>query len=111
MSKVSFRTRQIDFNRSLPIVRYDSELFVELGEGAFVNRGAPTVPSGMEREEENVIHFETYRFSINECLYLIVVLRLIILVLGLVIRWNSRCRYTAIFALEVLFMYVGVHVV
>ncbi|CDS40647.1 enhancer of polycomb [Echinococcus multilocularis] len=57
MSKVSFRTRQIDFNRSLPIVRYDSDLFFELGEGAFVNRGAPTVPSGMEREEENEHHF------------------------------------------------------
>ncbi|VDM31292.1 unnamed protein product [Hydatigera taeniaeformis] len=57
MSKVSFRTRQIDFNRSLPVVRYDSELFFELGEGAFVNRGAPTVPSGMEREEENEHHF------------------------------------------------------
>ncbi|KAL5112486.1 hypothetical protein TcWFU_007306 [Taenia crassiceps] len=56
MSKVSFRTRQIDFNRSLPIVRYDSDLFFELGEGAFVNRGAPTVPSGMEREEENEQH-------------------------------------------------------
>nr|CDS15834.1 enhancer of polycomb [Echinococcus granulosus] len=57
MSKVSFRTRQIDFNRSLPIVRYDSDLFFELGEGAFVNRGAPAVPSGMEREEENEHHF------------------------------------------------------
>lgn len=54
MSKVSFRTRQIDFNRSLQIVKYDSEQYRELGEGAFVNRGAPTVPSGMEREEENV---------------------------------------------------------
>uniref|UniRef100_A0A5K3ERW4 Enhancer of polycomb-like protein n=1 Tax=Mesocestoides corti TaxID=53468 RepID=A0A5K3ERW4_MESCO len=57
MSKVSFRTRQIDFNRSLSIVRYDSDLFCELGEGAFVNRGTPTVPSGMEREEENEHHF------------------------------------------------------
>lgn len=66
MSKVSFRTRQIDFNRSLPIVRYDSDLFFELGEGAFVNRGAPTVPSGMEREEENVIPLETSLYFVNE---------------------------------------------
>ena len=74
MSKVSFRTRQIDFNRSLPIVRYDSELFFELGEGAFVNRGAPTVPSGMEREEENVMCSRTYHFYINEYRPMILVL-------------------------------------
>lgn len=54
MSKVSFRTRQIDYNRTLPIIRYDSQQYQELGEGAFVSRGVPTVPSGMEREEENV---------------------------------------------------------
>lgn len=67
MSKVSFRTRQIDYNRTLSIVKYDSEAFQELGEGSFVNRGAPTVPSGMEREEENVIKartsFRTYLFA------------------------------------------------
>ncbi|VUZ45951.1 unnamed protein product [Hymenolepis diminuta] len=57
MSKVSFRTRQIDYNRTLPIIRYDSQQYQELGEGAFVSRGVPTVPSGMEREEENEHHF------------------------------------------------------
>ncbi|KAL7062779.1 hypothetical protein AAHC03_0713 [Spirometra sp. Aus1] len=57
MSKVSFRTRQIDFNRPLPIVKYGSDMFFELGEGTFVGRGVPQVPSGMEREEENEHHF------------------------------------------------------
>ncbi|VDO08775.1 unnamed protein product [Rodentolepis nana] len=57
MSKVSFRTRQIDYNRTLSIIRYDSQQYQELGEGAFVSRGVPTVPSGMEREEENEHHF------------------------------------------------------
>lgn len=57
MSKVSFRTRQIDYNRTLPIIRYDSQQYQELGEGAFVSRGVPTIPSGMEREEENEHHF------------------------------------------------------
>lgn len=55
MSKVSFRARQIDFNKPLPILKHGSELFLEISENALVNRGVPQIPSGMEKEEENVI--------------------------------------------------------
>nr|AAX30244.1 SJCHGC02244 protein [Schistosoma japonicum] len=57
MSKVSFRARQIDFNKPLPILKHGSELFLEISENALVNRGVPQIPSGMEKEEENVIMF------------------------------------------------------
>ncbi|VDP88387.1 unnamed protein product [Schistosoma mattheei] len=57
MSKVSFRARQIDFNKPLPILKHGSELFLEISENALVNRGVPQIPSGMEKEEENVIKF------------------------------------------------------
>ncbi|VEL06791.1 unnamed protein product [Protopolystoma xenopodis] len=57
MSKVSFRARQIDFNKPLPILTFDSELFSEISENALVNRGVPQIPSGMEKDEENEHHF------------------------------------------------------
>nr|AAW27112.1 SJCHGC02245 protein [Schistosoma japonicum] len=57
MSKVSFRARQIDFNKPLPILKHGSELFLEISENALVNRGVPQIPSGMEKEEENEHHF------------------------------------------------------
>ncbi|TGZ67178.1 hypothetical protein CRM22_004955 [Opisthorchis felineus] len=57
MSKVSFRARQIDFNKPLPIVKDGSDILAEFSENAFVNRGVPQIPSGMEKEEENEHHF------------------------------------------------------
>lgn len=54
MSKVSFRARQIDFNKPLPIIKNENELLSELCENSMVNRGVPQIPSGMEKEEENV---------------------------------------------------------
>ncbi len=71
MSKVSFRARQIDYNRTLPIIRYGSEAYDELGEGAFVNRGAPTIPSGMEREEENVNVWDSFLYYAEFVVYFI----------------------------------------
>ncbi|KAH8861360.1 Enhancer of polycomb like [Schistosoma japonicum] len=69
MSKVSFRARQIDFNKPLPILKHGSELFLEISENALVNRGVPQIPSGMEKEEENVIMF---RLLCNITMYVIV---------------------------------------
>ncbi|KAL3320188.1 Enhancer of polycomb 2 [Cichlidogyrus casuarinus] len=57
MSKVSFRAKQIDFNKPLPIIRHDSELLAEISENALVSRGVPSLPSGMEKDEENEHHF------------------------------------------------------
>ncbi|CAL8106431.1 unnamed protein product [Calicophoron daubneyi] len=57
MSKVSFRARQIDFNKPLPILKDGSDLHAEFSETALVNRGVPQIPSGMEKEEENEHHF------------------------------------------------------
>ncbi|KAF6777429.1 hypothetical protein AHF37_03594 [Paragonimus kellicotti] len=57
MSKVSFRARQIDFNKPLPILKNGSDLLTEFTENALVNRGVPQIPSGMEKEEENEHHF------------------------------------------------------
>lgn len=54
MSKVSFRARQIDFNKPLPILKNGCDILTEFSENALVNRGVPQIPSGMEKEEENV---------------------------------------------------------
>ncbi|TPP58207.1 Enhancer of polycomb protein [Fasciola gigantica] len=57
MSKVSFRARQIDFNKPLPILKNGCDILTEFSENALVNRGVPQIPSGMEKEEENEHHF------------------------------------------------------
>ncbi|VDP87946.1 unnamed protein product [Echinostoma caproni] len=62
MSKVSFRARQIDFNKPLPILKNGSDLLTEFSENALVNRGVPQIPSGMEKEEENVNTIEILCF-------------------------------------------------
>lgn len=52
MSKLSFRARQLDATKPLPI--YRSEEIPDLPDYAAINRSVPQMPTGMEKEEECV---------------------------------------------------------
>ena len=52
MSKLSFRARALDANKSLPV--YHAEDVPDLPDIASVNRVVPQMPTGMEKEEETV---------------------------------------------------------
>lgn len=51
-SKLSFRSRQLDPSKPMPI--YRAEEVPDLGECTAISRGVPVLPSGMEKEEEGV---------------------------------------------------------
>lgn len=51
-SKLSFRSRQLDPSKPMPI--YRAEELPDLGECTAISRGVPVLPSGMEKEEEGV---------------------------------------------------------
>jgi hypothetical protein len=48
-----FRSRKIDLKRGLPIHRVWD--IADLDENSFINRAIPTVETGVEKEEEEVI--------------------------------------------------------
>ena len=52
MSKLSFRARALDANKSLPV--YHEKDVPDLPDIASVNRVVPQMPTGMEKEEESV---------------------------------------------------------
>lgn len=51
-TKLSFRSRQLDPSKPMPI--YRAEELPDLGECTAISRGVPVLPSGMEKEEEGV---------------------------------------------------------
>ncbi len=53
MSKLSFRARALDINKPLPIVRSEEEPDI-LNENVAISRSVPLMPTGMEKEEEEV---------------------------------------------------------
>lgn len=52
MSKLSFRARQPDHNKMMPVFR--SEEIPDLPDLKAINRSVPPLPTGMEKEEESV---------------------------------------------------------
>jgi len=52
MSKLSFRARQLDAYKAMPV--YRSEEIPEVADVAAINRAVPQMPTGMEKEEETV---------------------------------------------------------
>lgn len=56
-SKLSFRSRQLDPSKPMPIYRADD--LPDLGECTAISRGVPVLPSGMEKEEEGVSIYST----------------------------------------------------
>jgi len=56
MSKLSFRARALDANKSLPV--YHEEDVPDLPDIASVNRVVPQMPTGMEKEEESEHHLQ-----------------------------------------------------
>ena len=52
MSKLSFRARQLDANKPLPVYRVEE--LPDLTELSTINRAVPQMPTGMEKEEETV---------------------------------------------------------
>ena len=52
MSKLSFRARQLDSNKPLPVYRVEE--LPDLTELSTINRAVPQMPTGMEKEEETV---------------------------------------------------------
>lgn len=55
-TKLSFRSRQLDPSKPMPI--YRAEELPDLGECAAISRGVPVLPSGMEKEEEGEHHLQ-----------------------------------------------------
>lgn len=55
MSKLSFRARQLDANKPLPIYRVEE--LPDLSEISTINRAVPQMPTGMEKEEETVSYY------------------------------------------------------
>lgn len=55
-SKLSFRSRQLDPTKPMPI--YRAEEVPDLGECTAISRGVPVLPSGMEKEEEGEHHLQ-----------------------------------------------------
>ncbi|EDO48946.1 predicted protein [Nematostella vectensis] len=56
MSKLSFRARQLDSNKALPV--YQAEELPDLTEFTTINRAVPQMPTGMEKEEESEHHLQ-----------------------------------------------------
>lgn len=52
MSKLSFRARQLDAYKTMPV--YRSEEIPDVTDVAAINRAVPQMPTGMEKEEETV---------------------------------------------------------
>jgi hypothetical protein len=52
MSKLSFRARQVDYSKPLPI--YLNHDLPDLQDFAAINRSVPQMPTGMEKDEEAV---------------------------------------------------------
>lgn len=52
MSKLSFRARQLDSNKPLPVYRVEE--LPDITELSTINRAVPQMPTGMEKEEETV---------------------------------------------------------
>ena len=52
MSKLSFRARALDANKSLPV--YHADDLPDLPDITSVSRVVPQMPTGMEKEEESV---------------------------------------------------------
>ena len=52
MSKLSFRARALDSNKSLPV--YHADDIPDLQDYTSVHRVVPQMPTGMEKEEETV---------------------------------------------------------
>lgn len=52
MSKLSFRARQVDYSKPLPI--YLNNDLPDLQDFAAINRSVPQMPTGMEKDEEAV---------------------------------------------------------
>lgn len=55
-SKLSFRSRQLDPSKPMPIYRADD--LPDLGECTAISRGVPVLPSGMEKDEEGEHHLQ-----------------------------------------------------
>lgn len=55
-TKLSFRSRQLDPSKPMPIYRADD--LPDLGECTAISRGVPVLPSGMEKEEEGEHHLQ-----------------------------------------------------
>lgn len=55
MSKLSFRARQLDAYKAMPV--YKAEEIPEVTDVAAINRAVPQMPTGMEKEEETVCLF------------------------------------------------------
>lgn len=56
MSKLSFRARQVDYGKPLPIYRSDE--LPDSSEVTNINRSVPQMPTGMEKEEEAEHHLQ-----------------------------------------------------
>ena len=56
MSKLSFRARQVDYNKPLPI--YLNNDLPDLQDFAAINRSVPQMPTGMEKDEEAEHHLQ-----------------------------------------------------
>jgi hypothetical protein len=52
MSKTSFRPRQVDYTKQMPV--YVNDELPDLQDYSTINRSVPQMPSGMEKEEESV---------------------------------------------------------
>ena len=51
MSKTSFRPRQVDYTKQMPV--YLNDELPDLHEYTTINRSVPQMPTGMEKEEES----------------------------------------------------------
>ena len=69
MSKLSFRARALDANKSLPV--YHEKDVPDLPDIASVNRVVPQMPTGMEKEEESVSYFNIYFVLIQDFFFAI----------------------------------------
>jgi enhancer of polycomb-like protein len=55
-SKLSFRARQVDYTKALPI--YFTHDLPDLADMAAINRSVPQMPTGMEKDEESEHHLQ-----------------------------------------------------
>lgn len=56
MSKLSFRARQVDYTKPLPV--YMNNDLPDLQDFAAINRAVPQMPTGMEKDEEAEHHLQ-----------------------------------------------------
>ena len=56
MSKTSFRPRQVDYTKYMPI--YLNDELPDLQDFSSINRTVPQMPTGMEKEEESEHHLQ-----------------------------------------------------